>query len=189
MAEQGVNSAIGEDGELREASDPMTPGGRLAELFQAAPIWDASEEDFSSRRMLLCHALLNNPSLPPALIEQAVGAMPRPTTYAVWHNPTLPLLLLNRPDPWLRDMARMALMFAQAFVSQAERTRDIESLESMVEHWRTLGPGLDAHQVRALVWRLAGRLAFLFGLPWSAPSEGQTQEGSAHGHGRPLGLP
>lgn len=156
-----------EDEELREAGDPLTGGERLAEMFAAAPIWDTGEADFASHRMRLCHALLSNPSLPPALIEQAVWALPRPTTYAVWHNPTLPLLLLGRPDPWPRDMARVTLMLAQAFVSKEERSFGVDSLGSMVEHWGALGPGPDEGSTRAMLWRLAGRLAFLFGLPWS----------------------
>lgn len=92
------------DDELREASDPSTPGERLEELFLGEG-WNAS----SDAEAAVVLAAVTNPSFPhPALASflllsdgDATEAYDHDLMVsaqrAAWHNPIVPTLLLSQP--------------------------------------------------------------------------------------------
>jgi hypothetical protein len=85
---------------LREASDPNTPGERLAAVYAEA--WKTGDETTQL-------AALGNPSYPPDQLKTMLAStlLRLPDALAVWFNPAVPLLLLSEPLPEYRRAARL----------------------------------------------------------------------------------
>jgi hypothetical protein len=147
------------DDELREASDPTTPGERLRVLVMSA---------HSAR---LRDLALGNPSLPIEVLREHL--VQRPPGYDIspylhaWCNPSTPLVMLAYPAREYRDSARWLLRYHARDLKAAPRKGWPSSgFDADIAAWAATPPrGIAQARLR----RLARHLAGLFSLPW--PSE------------------
>ncbi len=155
---------------LREASDPTTPGERLAQIV-SGEVWanrPAGVEGWSKIEQTSC-AALGNPALPVAVLGRSLLEARGRSALAAWHNPSVVLLLMMEPRPEYRLAAHRLLALETRQARMVFRSRQSETLAGRVHLWalvpramasgRLTGPSLQCHA-------LARHLAGLFGLPW-----------------------
>ncbi|RYE84279.1 MAG: hypothetical protein EOO75_18315, partial [Myxococcales bacterium] len=83
-----------------EASDPSLPAERLLELLASFQAEEVQAEEGTPLRnsYRLQDTVLLNPNLPLQVLGRVLRELPvRRGSYAAWHNPMVPLLLLSEP--------------------------------------------------------------------------------------------
>ena len=85
---------------VREASDPATSPGRLGEIWRWVVRENARREPQDMPEVYAVQtALLRNPSCPLELLRQVLQGRSGYGSIQAWHNPMVPLLLMQEPLP------------------------------------------------------------------------------------------
>ena len=150
------------DEQVREASDPTTPGERLRVIHDTSLREIHALGGTGNRRGSLylrearerMRAVLRNPALPTDLLGQALLRF----ELAAWYNPQTPRLLESEPCAGYHEAARRLLGL---HIREGE-TYDDMSIEGIVARAQRRSPEMENPGDRDL----ARHFAFLFDLPW-----------------------
>ena len=166
---------------LREAGEPTTSPERLRALTLGLLAPHAEQPTEDPARDELLAVVARNPALPLSLLRALLLEEPtRPHTIEAWHNPTVPLLLMQEPSLAYDLAASRAIRFlmldGEAPPAKwadpgplAHRVAALARKAWIFERWRPQDPfesfSPHARAARALARHLAG----LFSLPWPGP--------------------
>ncbi|RYE89975.1 MAG: hypothetical protein EOO75_10910 [Myxococcales bacterium] len=145
----------------REASDPATPGERL-EAIRRWVVREAARRDPPEMPEVYAvqAALLRNPSYPVDLLRQALRGRGGYGSIAAWHNPLVPLLLLQEPLEEYGEAALRTLRSLAPVAIHGALARAVELPEAIAVCAAT--PAAEGGMARGH----ARHLASVFGLPW-----------------------